>query len=396
MRVRPWQWTALDCLVAVLIVVVLFAAVRPTLRTVAVSAVGPPIVHYYRPAVAAPVVLFLVAAAGFATALRRHRPMLMLGVLLIGSLLATVLTYRDFSSLTFFVPVAYVLYLIAANYERRRGAVWVLAAVFATIGLDTELSTVDFGSLNKGAPLLVILLVIIGWTAGYTTRQRRRYAVRLQEEAASKAVAEERLRIARELHDVVAHSMSLIAVQAGVANYIVGTHPEEAGRALSSIEETSRSALREMRALLGVLRDEETGDADPDLIPAPGLADLKTLADRTAEAGVRVDLDIRGTRPALPAGLDLAAYRVIQEAVTNVVKHASTDRCRVAVGYAEQVLDLEITDHGIGGEPGPGTGHGLTGMRERVGMYGGEFSAAPRPGGGFRVAARFPLTSTAA
>ena len=131
----------------------------------------------------------------------------------------------------------------------------------------------------------------------------------------------------------------------------------------------------------------------------PGLADLKALADRTADAGVRVDLDIHGDRPPLPAGLDLAAYRLIQEAITNVIKHAATDRCRVAVGYADQSLILEITDNGIGaapGTPGPGTGHGITGMCERVGMYGGEFGAAPRPEGGFRVIARFPLTGAAA
>jgi signal transduction histidine kinase len=140
-----------------------------------------------------------------------------------------------------------------------------------------------------------------------------------------------------------------------VANYVAGTRPEEAVRALSSIEETSRGAPREMRALLGVLRNEETPGASSGagLIPAPGLADLKTLADRTADAGVRVDLDIRGDRPPLPAGLDLAAYRLIQEAVTNVIKHAATDRCRVAVGYADEFLDLEVTDNGTGARSSP-------------------------------------------
>jgi signal transduction histidine kinase len=180
-----------------------------------------------------------------------------------------------------------------------------------------------------------------------------------------------------------------------VANYVVGEHPEEAARALSSIEETSRGALREMRALLGVLRAE----GDEALVPAPGLADLKGLVDRTAEAGVRVELDVHGDRPRLSAGLDLAAYRVVQEAVTNVIKHAATDRCGVTVSYTAEALDLEITDGGAGPGPAgrdPAAGHGLTGMRERVGMYGGEFSAAPLPGGGFRVAARFPLTGTAA
>ena len=149
---------------------------------------------------------------------------------------------------------------------------------------------------------------------GYLVRLQRAYSAGLREQAgqrareelaeARRASSEERLRIARELHDVVAHSMSVIAVQAGVANYVAGTRPEEAARALSSIEETSRGALREMRALLGVLRNEGTSGAGSGagLIPAPGLADLKTLADRTAEAGVRVDLDIRGDRPRCPPG----------------------------------------------------------------------------------------------
>lgn len=455
MRVRSWQWTALDCLVAVLIVVVLFSAVRPTLRSVAVSAVGPsPIVHYYRPAVAAPVVLFLVAAAGFATALRRRRPMLMLGVLLIGSLLATVLTFRDFSSLTFFVPVAYVLYLIAANYERRRDAVWVLAAVFATIALDTELSTLAYGSLNKAGPLLVILLVIIGWTAGYATRQRRRYAVRLQEEAASKAVAEERLRIARELHDVVAHSMSVIAVQAGYGQYVIDTQPADARSALGAIQVTSREALEEMRRMLGALRNaveadavqagaaeapaDESLPADPagaPLFPAPGLADLDRLLSRTASAGVQVNVKRLGLPMDLPASIDLSAYRIIQEALTNVVKHAHTSSCQALIGYGLDELLVEITDNGAGVPElvgtgarsahngsaaaafdrgsvnrwpldagaldggsleardlaGAGGGHGIIGMRERVSLLGGVFSAGPLPGYGFRVSARIPL-----
>ena len=451
MRVRPWQWTALDCLVGVLIVVVLFTAVRPTLRSVAASAVGPPIVHYYRAPVSVPVVLVLVVAAGFATALRRHRPMLMLGVLLVGSVLATVLTYRDFSSLTFFVPVAYVLYLIAANYERRRDAVRVLAAVFATILLDTELSTIDNGSLNKGAPLLVILLVIIGWTAGYTTRQRRRYAVRLQEEAASKAVAEERLRIARELHDVVAHSMSVIAVQAGYGQYVIDTQPADARSALGAIQVTSREALEEMRRMLGALRHaveaeavaapaDEPLPADPagaPLFPAPGLADLDRLLSRTASAGVQVNVRCLGHTVDLPASIDLSAYRIIQEALTNVVKHAHTSSCQVLIGYGVDELLVEITDNGAGlpefagagaravhnghnghavaafdrrllnepldagaldsGGPGAGDltgvggGHGIIGMRERVSLLGGVFGAGPLPGYGFRVSARIPL-----
>ena len=311
-----------------------------------------------------------------------------------------------------------MLYLIPLRFARRE-ARWLLAgSLLVTAAGDIAFGLARHGVYRPGgtratAGLLLEsgLLLAGAWLFGYLARLRRAYSAGLREQAeqqareqlaeARRANSEERLRIARELHDVVAHSMSVIAVQAGVANYVAGTRPEEAARALSSIEETSRGALREMRALLGVLRNEETPGAGPGagLVPAPGLADLKALADRTADAGVRVDLDIHGDRPPLPAGLDLAAYRVIQEAITNVIKHAATDRCRVAVGYADQSLNLEITDSGIGaapGTPGLGTGHGITGMRERVGMYGGEFSAAPQPEGGFRVSARFPLTGAAA
>jgi signal transduction histidine kinase len=195
-------------------------------------------------------------------------------------------------------------------------------------------------------------------------------------------------------------------VQAGVANYVISARPQEAARALSSIEQISRGALREMRGLLMVLRAEGS-DAGPRrqdgaLVPAPGLADLGSLVERAAEAGVRVDLDIRGERPQLSAGLDLAAYRVIQEAITNVIKHAATDSCQLSVVYHDGALTLEITDSGSagrsanGGNGSPAAGHGITGMRERVGMYGGQFQAASLPGRGFRVIAVFPLAGTGA
>jgi len=217
------------------------------------------------------------------------------------------------------------------------------------------------------------------------------------------ATSEERLQIAREVHDVVAHSLSLIAVRAGVANYVIGDHPEEAARALTSIEHTSRGALQEMRALLEVLRAEPDGTGSGQqhvgLVPAPGLASLESLAARTAEAGVRVDLDVRDERPQLTPGLDLAAYRVIQEALTNVIKHAATDSCRVTVACQPDVLTLEITDPGTGtrrnGSGNLTAGHGIAGMRERVSIYGGQFQAGPQSGGGFRVTARFPLTGSA-
>jgi signal transduction histidine kinase len=237
-------------------------------------------------------------------------------------------------------------------------------------------------------------------------REQAKLKAREQLAETRRARSEERLEISRELHDVVAHTLSVIAVQAGVAGYVIGERPEEAARALASIEQTSRSALNEMRALLGVLRDGETGARNGTgpgtqgaaLVPAPGLADLDSLAVRAFEAGVRVELTVRGERPQVPAGLDLAAYRVIQEAVTNVIKHSATDRCQVTVDYQEDMLTLEVTDDGSGSaattDELPVAGNGIIGMRERAAMYGGEIRAAPLPGRGFQVAARFPLAGT--
>ncbi|MEY9934439.1 signal transduction histidine kinase [Catenulispora sp. GP43] len=179
---------------------------------------------------------------------------------------------------------------------------------------------------------------------------------------------------------------------------------------MASIETTSRGALREMRALLSMLRADGTADGtangitdgipnniavrhEAELVPVPGLADLDALVARTAEAGLLVDLEVHGERSALSAGIDLAAYRVVQEAITNVVKHAATDSCRVRIGYEQDALSVQVTDDGNAGfSKISGLGHGIVGMRERVGMYGGEFHAAPLPGRGFQVTARLPLT----
>jgi signal transduction histidine kinase len=248
-------------------------------------------------------------------------------------------------------------------------------------------------------------VIAAGWVIGAAVRQQRAYTAGLAEQAerrvqtqlveARRAVTEERLQIARELHDVVAHSLSLIAVQAGVANYVASARPDEAARALGSIEATSRGALGEMRRLLGVLRDDDP--AAPELGPAHRLADLGQLITSTADAGVKVQLEVRGSQRDLLPGVDLAAYRIVQEALTNVIKHAHTTACRVVVTYAPDAVSVDITDDGRGAPPGAAParpGHGIAGMAERAGLYGGEFHAGPLPGGGFRVAARLPLDST--
>jgi signal transduction histidine kinase len=406
-RLRPADWIAID------------AACTALLALLYVELRAAPFLRGIPPWAASAIVAVAVVPAAF----RRRWPRAVLALVVTAGAIATAISSSPVPPLA----AAFVIYVIPLRFARR-DALWLLAgtllvtaaglAAFAFVPHGPE--GPETGTAGKAAGLLLEggLLVAVAWLAGYSVRQQRGQAAGRREQAerrareqqaeARRARSEERLQISRELHDVVAHTLSVIAVQAGVAGYVIGERPEEAARALSSIEQTSRSALDEMRALLGVLRDGETGSrngtgpgqGDAALVPAPGLADLGSLAERAGAAGVQVDLSVRGERPRLPAGLDLAAYRVIQEAVTNVIKHASTDRCQVTVTYQEETLTLEVTDNGGGstatsGGELPVAGNGIIGMRERAAMYGGKVRAAPLPGRGFRVTARFPLAGTA-
>jgi signal transduction histidine kinase len=236
---------------------------------------------------------------------------------------------------------------------------------------------------------------------GSTVRNRRLYLEQLEaraaelererDEEARRAVAEERLRIAQELHDVVAHSMGVIAVQAGVGSHVIETDPSEAKHALDAIATTSRATLTEIRRLLGVLR----GDTAAQYQPAPGLDDLDILASDLDAVGLPVAVRVEGSPDEVPAGVDLTGYRIVQEALTNVLKHAGPAHAQVVVRYEEGAVTLEICDDGRGPNGSKVTGHGLVGMRERVGVYGGELTTGPRPGGGFRVSARLPYGTDA-
>ena len=400
-RLRPGHWIAIDCaFTAAMALVYLELREAAFLQGVPLWA-------------AAAIAVISVFPAAF----RRRWPRTVLSLVVGAGAVATAISpFPDP-----WLATAFVMYVIPLRFSRR-DALGLLAATLLVMAAG--LAAFAFvphggwgtGTIGKAAGLLLEsgLLVTVAWLTGYLVRQQRGQAADRREQAerrareqlaeTRRARSEERLQISRELHDVVAHTLSLIAVQAGVGSYVIGTRPEEAARALSSIEQTSRSALHEMRALLGVLRDGETGarnaagpgTRDAALVPAPGLADLDSLVQRTGEAGVQVDLSICGEPPRLPAGLDLAAYRVIQEAVTNVVKHAATDRCQVTVVHQQDELTLEVTDNGSGGAASGGSevpvaGNGIIGMRERAAMYGGEVRAAPLPGRGFRVIARFPL-----
>jgi signal transduction histidine kinase len=248
-------------------------------------------------------------------------------------------------------------------------------------------------AVAAGATQMVFsaLLMAVGLMIGLLVRQRRDQAATMRAQAAAQAIIGERLRIARELHDSVAHSIGVIALQAGAANRVFDTQPARARQAIGVVETASREALAELRRMLGGLRASDPGDT-----PATGLADLPKLASATAEAGVRVDVRWLGTPAPLPPEIDRSAFRIIREAVTNVVRHAGVDSCRVTVEHADGALTVEVLDDGQGPHGAAGTGHGLIGMRERVALLHGDFSAGPRAEGGFRVAARLPMPVAAA
>jgi signal transduction histidine kinase len=330
-------------------------------------------------------------------AVRRRRPLLALALPPAG-LLVVGLTEPK-ALVVGLVPMAYVLYTVAATCRPRT------AFVGLAVSLAAALATALPDFRHRGGAVLFSLLYTTVWSIGYAVGMNRRHTkdllrnqARLAEaelDRARRGVMEERLRIARELHDLVAHGMSVITVQAGFGTLVIDDRPQEARAALAAIETTGRETLAEMRQLLGVLRADDPGraEAGPELAPAPGLADLDRLAEQTARAGVRVRLTITGRPRDLPAGIGLSAYRIIQEALTNVVKHAAAGSAHAALDYREDELRIEISDEGRGhADAGESrTGHGLVGMRERVNLYGGTFHALPLPGRGFQVTARIPL-----
>ncbi len=285
--------------------------------------------------------------------------------------------------------IALVLYLVASAEPRRRSMA-ALAACAGSIALAVLVNRLVAGTDEDWSDAVFglafcCLVLVSGWTIGLTTRIRRQYTERSAAQLAQHAVAEERLRIARELHDIVAHSMSLIAVKAGIGNHVAEQRPEEAREALRVIEATSRTSLTEMRHLLGVLRSEVDG---PALAPAPGLAGIAALVARARSAGVTVSSAVDDTAE-LPDGVGLSVYRITQEALTNVVRHAGPARCSVTVAVTDETVRVEVANDGPRVEPAAG-GHGLIGMRERVAVYGGTFDAGPRAGGGWRVSAVLP------
>jgi len=306
------------------------------------------------------------------------------------------------------VAILILLYTLAA-YTPRRISVWGLAVCLAgsAVGLLRWTSLADrslLAWLTTGATVLAGP-ALLAWVLGDSMRYRRAYYASLEDRAARLererdaqakiATAAERARIARELHDVIAHNVSVMVVQADGASYAMDTDPARAREALTAISATGRQALAEMRRLLGVLRREGDG-ANSVRAPQPGMGELGELLDKARGAGLPVSFTVEGDPQPLPGGVALAAYRIVQESLTNTRKHAGpVASASVLLHYAPDAVVLTISDDGwgdLGGTALPGTsGHGLTGMRERVAVYGGSVTAGPRPGGGFEVVATLPL-----
>jgi signal transduction histidine kinase len=338
--------------------------------------------------------IVLIELAVLPLAVRRSRPLAVLAITLAAAIAGDLL----FSSFQLLGPVI-ALYTVAAHCERRlamtAAAATAVALVIPAVG--------EGGVTDAGFGVAMYAVFGAAWALGDNLRTRRAYLAELEaraerlerdrEERARRAVAAERARIARELHDVISHNVSVMVVQAAAGADVFATHPERARQALGSIESTGREALVELRRLLGVVSPADQEDR-ASFAPQPGLGRLPELIEQVTAAGLRVQLTVAGNPRGLPAAVDLSAYRIVQEALTNTLKHAHASRADVALRYGEASIELEVVDDGSG-DGTAGRGRGLIGMRERAALFGGELSAGPRPSGGFRVSATMPLGDTA-
>jgi signal transduction histidine kinase len=351
-----------------------------------------------RPIGDVPIAALLVFAVGSAALYwRRRAPLVVLGVTVAAFAATLGSGYADLGG-----PVLIAVYGAGRYADELRWGQLGVAAAMAVIAVDGLLDSAPWGEALFG-----VVVMFVAWYVGRRLRLRAERAAQLRREQAAEArriVIEERTRIARELHDVVAHRVSLMTVQAGAAKAVAAQDPAAALQAMGAVEEAGRQALDELRHLLGVLRPE----ADPDgLGPQPGLADLSRLVEQVRRAGLDVSLSTDGMSAELPARVDLFAYRIVQEALTNVLKHAGPGaRTEVRLGTDRGGIVVQVLDDGHGNDksvesafgrppsdadrPSVRSGHGIVGMRERALLLGGTLDARPRPGGGFQVVAHLP------
>jgi signal transduction histidine kinase len=330
---------------------------------------------------------------GLAAARRQRAPLPFLGLMLVISFAAAMLPQLVLPKIDSFGLFLLLAVYSAAAHTSGRGT---LLAGALTVGIYViDLAWIDPVGINPEGAVFYALLYGSPWVAGRAIRSRRLKDAQLASEKAraAAAIVEERARIARELHDVVAHSISVMVLQARGGRRVLQTDPGDARDAFDVIEATGHQALTEMRRLLGMLRrsDEEIA-----LAPQPSLARLGALIAQVEAAGLPVQVAVEGEPQELPPGVDLSAYRIVQEALTNTLRHAGPARARVVIRYAADNLELEIADDGPGTSAGAGSGYGLIGMRERVSVYGGELQAGQQPGGGYALRVRLPLGSARA
>ncbi|HYB49246.1 MAG TPA: sensor histidine kinase [Streptosporangiaceae bacterium] len=347
--------------------------------------------------------LLLIVVAGLALAWRRRAPVAVLVVSTAAVAAYSLLGYVNGAALI--APIL-ALYAVASQVSVRQAVV--AAAATLTVLLTVSAVNNPFGHISGGGFDIIPFMVAAAVFAGFAVANRRAYVASIQDRAEQDArsrIDEERLRIARELHDVLAHTMATINVQAGVAAHVLPTRPEAAAEALQTIKTASKEGLRELRAILNVLRQAD--DADPTQ-PAPGTAQLDALIEGARRAGLDTTFTVTGEPSPLPAAVDLAAYRIVQESLTNAIRHAGPAAAAVSLIYQDDELRIDVADTGRGpkADPAGGTpsgpavgpaggtaGHGLAGMRERAAAVGGTVQVGPGPGGGFLVAARLPIGS---
>ena len=346
-----------------------------------------------------------IAACAVALGFCRWQPVAAFGglaALAVGIVIAPDSTFEGFAGGVAAFAIAAIVGSLRPPRERFGGLVLVLGAVAALVlRLSDATIRIESGAGSRTEALVGNLTtVLIFWGVAWlvasrvrVTRSAREQVARLEAErdlAAREAVAAERGRIARELHDVVAHSVSVMTVQAGGVRRLLNDDQERERDALAAIEETGRKALTEMRRMVAVMRDDGDGAS---LAPQPGIEMIDELVGEMRDAGLPVELSVSSEGPELPAGIDLSVFRIVQEGLTNVLKHAGPARAWVTVRRDDGAVEVTVEDDGTNSPSGNGRGHGLLGMRERVAVYGGTLHTGPRPGGGFRVHARLPLDS---
>jgi signal transduction histidine kinase len=338
---------------------------------------------------ATPGLLLLAPVICLPLLFRRTRPLLALGV----TTTATAAAVAGWGLYDPF-PVGLALFTVADRCERRVSLV-AGAGSLALLSLPLWASVGWTNGLGFAGRLLGF---VVAWLLGDSVRARRMVVKELEDKAerlererlleAERAAAKEQARIARELHDLIAHNISVMVVQASAADDVFDTRPDRAREAMRRVIATGRSALTELRQLLGAVRTDGA-----DYAPPPGLARLDELVRQVRHSGLEVALTVDGEPRPVPRALDLSAYRIVQEALTNTLKHGNARHADVAIHYGDDRLEIEILDDGKGDSNGDSGGQGLIGMRERVGVFGGSLVAGPAPGGGFSVSARFPLGS---